>query len=280
MVSVNGGPAWEDADGLPFNAELPLQPWVCDGTNRLRIDLVPVPGAADFDSDTEVSAILYVREWGADRSTRIEVTRLTWPPLPGSAEPGQPSVPFAESPAFHEYVKPQGNHQDEDGSSPGGIQHPRTRISVWRDFVAHVPFPRWRWFDAPHAEDAPETIDELWKELESFHHLLIARDVDAIVKALEWRNTELAACQYQSMSKRLADCRAEYVDMVEDRDLKPAQPTREESVLRLFAGGRLARIDAWHGRSPLYYVQKQNAYAVYLPLMFCRDGRGGWKIIR
>lgn len=280
LATLDGAPIYEETAGHPLTIEFPLQAWIGNGVNRLRFDLAPLPGASDFGPHAAFTAVVYVRGWNDDRSTRIEVSRIAWPPLPGSVGPEGHPPGGAEHPSFYERTEPgvQGEASGVLDSPPGAVDQPK--IAVWRDFMASVPFRRWRWRDAAAAANEPATADRLWDQIEKIHGHLATGNVDALVRAVAARNMELAECQYKLQSERVSECRAEYARMVEDPGLELAPLVREGHRLRLFAGGRLALIDAWHGRSPIYFINREAGYAEYLPFVFCKDEESGWIVIR
>lgn len=246
-VRLNDGPLFEIPEGYPGTIELPANPWLRTGDNELSLLLRPMPGASTFDRDTDCEAVVYVREAGQDRSQRTEVTRLRYAfgtggpvPLPGSAEP----------------------------------------LRVNKPFPLQLPLPRWRWLSGVPIRNAGAARRQLASELEAWHGLLRAGNVEALLATQALRDEELAAAYYQPLDARRAETRRELEGLVGGADGRLVDFSAKDLTLRVFSRGRLARLDDPEGESPIHYFQRGSSLVTYLPLVFTQSTDGNWRICR
>ena len=242
-IRVNDAPLFESVEGLPVVVEVPANRWIRNGANEVSVRLRPLPGKSGLDG-AKCSAVVYVRESGGPRESRREVGRLEYP---GTSLARQ-----------------------DDGASV-----------VSAPFTATVPFPLFRWFTAAEVGGADAVLAELMRELAQFHSLLSLENMGAILSALRERDREDAAASYQTVEEQTADTRKVFEDLF-DKSRYVLRPLRTKEVrLRVFARGRLARVDlVSNGQSPIYYLTHDRHAAGYVTLLFCRDSMGKWVVIR
>jgi hypothetical protein len=247
-IRLNDGPVFESAEGYPGTVELPANPWLKHGDNTLSLLLRPMPGVPTFDRDTDCEAVVYVRESGQERSERTEVTRLRYAfatggpaPQPGSAEPLRVDKTFA-------------------------LQLPR--------------LPRWRWLSSRPIRDPGAALRQLASELETWHGLLRTGDVEALLATQALRDEEMAAAYYQPPEVRRTETRRELEELVSGADGRLADLSTTDLTLRVFGGGRLARLDDPEGESPIHFLQSGSLLVTYLPLVFTQSTEGRWTICR
>jgi hypothetical protein len=242
-VRVNDGPVYENTRGFPVVSQFPVNRWLRNGQNELSLRLLPVPGTASID-DAKCTLIVYKRERGAERATRSEVARLEYPGGPPSRRDGAATL-------------------------------------VQSQFSASVPFGLFRWFTSPEIMPGDATMAELVRELEGFHALLEAKNVDAILAAVRERDREDAAASYQTLQEQAANSRLEYSQMFDEAQYTLRPFLVKDLRLRLFGNRRLARVElVSNGHSPLYYLTSDRRSAGYVSLTFCKDASGKWLIIR
>ena len=241
-IRVNGAPVYENQRGIPFIVEIPDNHLLRSGPNQLTIRMSPMPGRAALDEGTRVSAIVYMRESGQERDARREVARLEYPGAAGTPE---------------------------DAATVIGAP-----------FDAAVPFPLFRWFTSPPIDDNAATRDALIRELERIYSLLEQRDMAGILTAVGERDREHASAYYQTVEEQLAETRRMFANLFDPAEYT-LRPLRTKNVrLRIFGNGRLARLDLSNGASPIYYMMAGEDMAAYVTLIFCKDPRGGWLVIR
>jgi hypothetical protein len=247
-IRLNDGPVFESAEGYPGTVELPANPWLKHGDNVLSLLLLPMPGAPTFDRDTDCEAVVYVREAGQDRSQRTEVTRLRYAFATGGPAP-----------------------------QPGGAEP----LRVHKVFPLHLPrLPRWRWLSSHPIRDPGAVLRQLTAELEAWHGLLRTGNVEALLTTQTLRDEEMAAASYQVPEARRASTRREVEGLVRGADGTLADFSAKDLTLRVFGGGRLARLDDAEGESPIHYSQSDSTLVTYLPLVFTQSTEGRWTICR
>jgi len=242
-VRVNDGPLLEDLDGLPVVVEIPINHLVRNGGNEISLRMRPGEGQDALDRETKCALTIYVRESGEDKSRRREVAKLAYP-----------------------------------GPAPTRRDGPDTLTTA--TFPATVPFPLFRWFTSAEIPANENTRAELIRELERFHELLAAKNIDAILAAVRERDREHAAAYYEPLPDQVADTRRGFALQFDEAEytLRPARVRNPR--LRIFGNGRLARLDLSNGQSPIYYLMSDGDTAVYVTLVFCRDPQGKWMVIR
>jgi len=242
-VRVNDGPLYANVRGYPVVVEMPANRWIRDGGNEVSFHLRPQAGKAALDEGAKASAVVYVREKEADRETRREVARLEYP---GAATVDR--------------------HGDE--------------TIVATRFSAAVPFGPFRWFTSPEIPAGEATLNELLGELENFQRLLAAKNMEAILAAVRARDREDAPALYQTLEEQTASSRREYQQFFDETEYTLRPLHTKDVRLRIFGHGRLALVSMKNGQSPLYYLTADRQTAGYLTLVFCRDVKGRWVVIR
>jgi hypothetical protein len=242
-VRVNDGPLYANVRGYPVVVEMPANRWIRNGGNEVSFHLRPQAGKAALDEGAKASAVVYVREKEADRGIRREVARLEYP---GSA----------------------------------AVERRGDETVVAATFSAGVPFGLFRWFTSPMIAEGERTLDELLGELEKFHRLLGAKNMDAILAAVRERDREDAPALYRTIEEQTASSRREYQQFFDETEYALRPLHTKDVRLRIFGSGRLARVDMKNGQSPLYYLTAVRQTAGYLTLVFCRDVTGRWVMIR
>ncbi|MDR3719931.1 MAG: hypothetical protein P4K98_14120 [Bryobacteraceae bacterium] len=242
-VRVNDGPVYHNAKGLPLVVEFPINRWTRNGANEVSLHLRPMAGQSALNERVKCTAIVYLREKDADRETRREVARLEYP-------------------------------------KSAVIRSERDETVASAQFSATVPFPLFRWFTSPEFADGETTLSELMRELENFHTLLAAKDIDGILAAVRVRDVEDAAANYTTMQDQVANSRREYSQFLDSRyELRPLITNNVR--LRLYGNRRLARAELLsNGQPPLYYLSADRKAASYMTLIFSRDSLNKWVIIR
>jgi hypothetical protein len=242
-IRVNDAPLLENPDGLPVVVEIPINHLVRTGTNEISMRMRPIDGRQALDSDTKRALIVYLRESGETRERRSEVGKLEHP-------------------------------------GPAPVRRDGRDMLIATTFSATVPFPPFRWFASPEIANDETTRTELIRELEKFHSLLAAKNIDAILATIRERDREHAEAYYESMREQLTDSSQGFQRLFDDTEytLRPARLRNPR--LRVFGNNRLARLDLSNGQSPLYYLMSDDETAVYVTLVFCRDAQGRWLVIR
>jgi hypothetical protein len=242
-VRVNDGPVYHNVKGLPLVVEFPINRWIRNGANEVSLHLRPAVGQAALSDRAKCTAIVYLRERDADRATRREVARLEYPKSAVIRSEGDETVASAQ-------------------------------------FFATVPFSLFRWFTSPEFAAGEATLSELMRELENFHTLLAAKDIDGILAAVRVRDVEDAAANYGTVQDQVANSRREYSQFFDSQhELRPLITNNVR--LRLYGNRRLASAELLsNGQPPLYYLTADRQSASYMTLVFCRDSMSKWVIIR
>ena len=241
-VRVNDAPLYENVRGYPVVVELPANRWIRNGGNELGLHLRPQAGKTALDEGAKASAVVYVREKEADRETRQQVARLEYP--------GAAAV-------------------DQQGAE----------TIVRANFSAAVPFGLFRWFTSPEIS-GEGALNELLEELDNFHRLLAAKNMETILAAVRERDREDAPALYRTLEEQAASSRREYQQFFDETDYTLRPLHTKDVRLRIFGHGRLARVDMKNWQSPVYYLTADRQTAGYLTLVFCRDVQGRWVVIR
>jgi hypothetical protein len=235
---------YQNIEGLPVVAEFPINRWVRNGPNELSLYLRPAAGRGTIGKDVKCVVIVYQREKSADRETRREVARVEYPKMPATRRDGDEIL----------------------ASTP---------------FSAVVPFGLFRWFTAPEIADGDVTLSELLGELEKYHALFTAKDIDAILNAVRERDREDAMANYATLADQAANSRREYSLYFSESEYELRPLITQNVRLRLFGNRRLARVELLsNGQPPLYYLTADHRTAGYLTMIFCRDAGGKWVVIR
>lgn len=243
-VRVNDGPVYQNVKGLPLVVEFPINRWTRNGPNEVSLHLRPGAGRSALGEDAKCTAIVYLREKAADRESRREVARLEYPKSAAIRREGDETI----------------------ASAP---------------FSAAVPFPLSRWFTSAEFTDNEATLSELMRELERYHDLFAAKNIDAILAAVRERDVEDAAANYTTLPEQAASSRREYSPYFNESEHELRPLITKNVRLRLFGNGRLARVELLsNGQPPLYYLTADHQRAGYLTMVFCRDVTGKLMIIR
>ncbi len=242
-IRVNDGPLYENVQGFPLVVELPANRWIRNGANEISFHLTPAPGATRMDKECHCTAVVYVRDRSEDRESRREVAKLEYP-----------------------------------GPSP--VTRLGNTVIATGSFVADVPYPVFRWFTSGEIAYGEETRLQLVKEVESFHALLEAKNLDALAARVLERDKEDAAALYRSLGEQVGFSRRDYSQFFDEAayTLRPARTATAK--LRIFGNGRLARLDLSNGQSPVYYLTADRQTAGYVGMVFCLNGDGKWMVIR
>jgi hypothetical protein len=242
-IRVNDGPVYRNAKGFPLVVEFPINRWLHNGDNEFSLRLRPMPGQSALGKEAKCTAIVYVRENGADRDTRKEVARLEYPATRAVRQANGEDILIAQAPAS-------------------------------------FPFQAPRWLTAATIADTPETLAGLLRKLEEFRSLLAVRNMDGVLVVVRDRDEEDALASYQTFAEQQAGSRREY-QLVFDENEYVLQPLRtKDAQLRLYGNGRLARLEIGNGQSPLYYLTADRKSAAYITLLFMRGISGEWVVIR
>jgi hypothetical protein len=243
-VRVNDGPVYQNVKGLPLVVEFPINRWTRNGPNEISLHLRPGAGQSALGEGAKCTAVVYVREKGSDRETRREVARLEYPKSAAIRREGDETI----------------------ASAP---------------FSAAVPFALFRWFTSAEFTDAEATLSELLRELERYHALFAAKDIDAILAAVRERDMEDASANYTTLPEQAANSRREYSPFFNESEHELRPLITKNVRLHLYGARRLARVELLsNGQPPLYYLTADHQRAGYLTMVFCRDSNGKGMIIR
>jgi hypothetical protein len=243
-VRVNDGLALKSLKGLPLVTELPVNRWIRNGGNELSLHLRPSPNQTALGPEAKCSAVVYTRDQAEEREARREVARREFPKSPATRREGDETI-------------------------------------VVSPFPAAVPFGLFRWFTAPEIADNENTLAELMAELQKYHGLFAAKNMNALLEAVRERDREDAMANYLPLADQVANSRREY-SLFFDESKYELRPLITKNVrLGLYGNRRLARVELLsNGQPPLYYLAADHRTAGYLQMMFCRGAEGKWVIIR
>jgi hypothetical protein len=210
---VNDAPLFAEMQGLRTGTELPLNRWIRNGANRFSYRLRPRPGQDGIPGNTRLSAVLYVRDWEADRQSRREVARVEYPG-PTSVRDGETILETA--------------------------------------FQAQVPYPPFLWFASDTIAGGETTRLDLAREYGRFYEWAASRNLEAVVRAMAVRDREDARANYASLGTQVANTRQTYGSLFNGGyELRPDRT--DAAHLRIYGEGRLARLELSNGKPPLYY---------------------------
>jgi len=102
-----------------------------------------------------------------------------------------------------------------------------------------IAFPRWRWFDAPLAEDPASLLAPAATFLQGLALGLARGDPEPLVQAARLRFEELAQAYQRNLADDVGRLRVQVQQLHAQAPLKPAMPTADALCLRPLAGGRL-----------------------------------------
>ncbi len=242
-VRVNDGPLYQNVKGFPLVVEIPVNRWLRSGANEISLHLRALPGKTVLGNDCRCSAAVYRRNKSEEREKRTEVARLEYPgPAPVRREGGDTIV-----------------------SMP---------------FGARLPFAMFRWFTSEEIVPGETTVAALTGELQRLHDLFAAKNLDAIAARFAVRDQEESASVYETLTEKVADTRQLYAQLFDDSKYSLRPLYVENARLRLFGGGRLARLEIPNGQSPLYYMTTDRQTAAYVEVIYCRGADGGWTVVR
>jgi len=199
------------------------------------------------------TAIPSVSEWMIEGSNEISVEIAARAPVPTDPDPDSPPRLIVQLcvGALGEMVAP-GQEQVlcEIRRSPAQDLGPRppTRLSVTHTLAQ---WPRWAWQDAPVFADDEAADAELWTFLESVHHELDERRVDAVIARERVKFAELGPLYGSTPAEAAALTRAQFAELAAQAPWSVATLEREELVLRRCCGGRVVELRGPDGRAAL-----------------------------
>jgi hypothetical protein len=239
-VRCNDAPIFQEQHGYNTVTELTLNRWIRNGANSISLTLGPGDGERQVALGARGSAVVYVRAFPAERESRREVARVSYPAIADRA----------------------GN-----------------RLRVEGAFDAAVPYDSLLWLGSETIVPDERTAGELTLELSRFHDWLAGGDLESIVGAMSVRDREDAAAIYQTLDQQVSNTRRTYAVFINDADAELRPLAADRAMLRVYGQGRLARFELSNGRSPVYFHLRSMDMAAYMPVFFCRH-EGRWLFIR
>jgi len=147
-------------------------------------------------------------------------------------------------------------------------------------FVATVPFPRWIWETGETIPDNDQMRDELTDKLRELWTIFRDKRLSVLGSRFDTRDSELALATYGNLEAERNDTFRTYSALVNDTG-RPLQPFfKRKLTLKIYAGGKLARIENEYGDSPIYFMDPQANVISFITIMFARIPNRGWVAIR
>ena len=266
-IRVNDGPVLSDGEGRgTVSTEIPINRWLADGPNEISMRLKPGAGLPRG----EVRLELFVREHALPKESKTSLFRLeTKTPLP--------DVPQAEEPG-----SPDGGESGQEAALPITLQPESGGILLGRhEFTASMPAPPWSWMAQSPAPLSEADRTALAAEVRKFWEVLKSEDPKALLEALSARSSELQRAFYTSAEDFERELLGHFTFLWEEDDWQLKKLDLSDLDFRSFGGGRLYQpYDRVTNESVVYYVDQSDGEADYLEIIFARDGKGGWLIVR
>ena len=149
-------------------------------------------------------------------------------------------------------------------------------------FEADAPFPEWRWLKSkPEPRLAEKDKTEIVVQLQLFHHALSKKDMDMLRLYYKEKSEEIGISRYQTMAEREKEMESEFAEVWSEGKWS-LQPLSLENVQLLHYGNdRLFKaVERESQESPICYRNVQNSATLYIEMIFYRNAREEWKIIR
>lgn len=195
-------------------------------------------------------AIVPVHEYTVAGINRFEL--VLWPrpaaAPQGEVAPPEPRVANGKVAARMRVLLPRvGNAADESSArtlvqlewTPADGLAYDAPLVLSREVSLPVSFPRWRWLDAPVAENTDDLRQPALNLLQQLATGLSKGDVDGFVMAARLRTEELAAAYQRDAADESARLRAHLLECFADRRQECLPIDDAGLALRSVAGGRL-----------------------------------------
>jgi hypothetical protein len=251
QLRVNDAIILDEQDGNPGSVELPLNPWIRNGSNSFEARLSPHPTVKHFDKETEITATIYRRDRDEDRKQRTEVGKLSCIFQKDSPEP----------------------------KTEGNVRHEGEAIKITIDFAATVPFPVWQWFTSAPIEDDSATLRDLLAITARVHDLLATANVDAVSQMTRLRNAELALASFETLDRIAREATYAW-KVLATGETTQLRPLGSRPHLLIHANHRFAELRSQYGSPLIRFAETDGSMTHYVPLIFCRSVAGDWVIIR
>jgi hypothetical protein len=252
-VRINDCPILSDDEGYPITTEIPINHWLVNGINKIKIILTrPDEGIGVCELKLNAS------EYGNQSSQSNIIMSYK-----------------CEAPSIADI--PEEMHEKNDDE----VQEPiDPEVVLEEDIELDVPFPPWQWNSVEPIELDDKGRTELTHHVKKLWQALKDKNLDLVAEMMDLKARENAVAYYQTEKESIENLRTHYENYFKNSELTLDELYESELEFRTFADGRLFLVlDSATKLSPILYFDK-NDIATYLNIMIFRNSEGEWQIIR
>jgi hypothetical protein len=251
-VRVNDCPILSGQSGMQNDTDVPINQWVHNGENRLRITLTKCEG-----KQGECDVIIQYIDYDNPDEPAIEVAKFVARALPLAADSAKES---------------------ESGTTK--TQEP-TDTTVEDSFSATTPFSDWAWLSVPVVDLSDQDRSTILAKAKEIWQSLKSKNMSQVKQILALKLKEYGEAYYNGAEQQAEDLEKSYLGYLNDPDWQVDEFKDGNLRLERYGNGRIFLLqNAKTRKSPMLFANKDRTLGHYIPLYFFKDSSGNWQIIR